>query len=55
MLRSSFRSSCELHNRNDVTVALWIGHDNADGKRRALSGGSVRGRQAGVDVLSRVM
>jgi hypothetical protein len=40
---------------DDVTVAVWISYDNPDGKRRTLSRGSVRGRQAGVDVLSRVM
>ncbi len=25
---------------NDVTIAVWIGYDNADGKRRTLGGGS---------------
>jgi penicillin-binding protein 1A len=25
---------------NDVTVAVWVGYDNADGKRRTLGGGS---------------
>src|SRR3954466_8815964 len=24
---------------NDVTVAVWVGYDNADGKRRTLGGG----------------
>jgi membrane carboxypeptidase/penicillin-binding protein len=28
---------------NDVTVAVWIGYDNADGKRRTLGGGSTGG------------
>jgi penicillin-binding protein 1A len=25
---------------NDITVAVWVGYDNADGKRRTLGGGS---------------
>ena len=28
---------------NDVTVAVWIGYDNADGKRRTLGGGVTGG------------
>ena len=28
---------------NEVTVAVWIGYDNADGKRRTLGGGSTGG------------
>jgi membrane carboxypeptidase/penicillin-binding protein len=28
---------------DDVTVAVWIGYDNADGKRRTLGGGSTGG------------
>ena len=28
---------------NDVTVAVWVGYDNADGKRRTLGGGSTGG------------
>jgi penicillin-binding protein 1A len=28
---------------NDVTVAVWIGYDNADGKRRTLGGGATVG------------
>src|SRR4029077_6245963 len=24
---------------NDVTVAIWVGYDNAEGKRRTLGGG----------------
>ena len=28
---------------NDVTVAIWLGYDNADGKRRTLGGGSTGG------------
>jgi len=31
---------------NDVTVAVWIGYDNADGKRRTLGGGSTGGHLA---------
>jgi len=26
---------------NDVTVAVWLGYDNADGERRTLGGGSM--------------
>jgi len=28
---------------NDVTVAIWVGYDNADGKRRTLGGGMTGG------------
>ena len=28
---------------NDVTVAIWLGYDNADGKRRTLGSGSTGG------------
>src|SRR5262245_62105147 len=31
---------------NDVTVAVWIGYDNADGKRRPLGGGATGGHVA---------
>ena len=31
---------------NDVTVAVWVGYDNADGKRRTLGGGATGGRTA---------
>jgi len=31
---------------NDVTVAVWIGYDNADGKRRMLGGGATGGHIA---------
>src|SRR5262249_48255488 len=31
---------------NDVTVAVWIGYDNADGKRRTLGGGAAGGLSA---------
>jgi penicillin-binding protein 1A len=31
---------------NDVTVAIWIGYDNAEGKRRTLGGGSTGGAVA---------
>jgi membrane carboxypeptidase/penicillin-binding protein len=28
---------------NDVTVAVWLGYDNATGKRRTLGGGATGG------------
>jgi penicillin-binding protein 1A len=28
---------------NDVTVAVWLGYDNSDGKRRTLGGGATGG------------
>jgi penicillin-binding protein 1A len=31
---------------NDVTVAVWVGYDNADGKRRTLGGGATGGHTA---------
>jgi penicillin-binding protein 1A len=31
---------------NDVTVAVWVGYDNADGKRRTLGGGTTGGSVA---------
>jgi membrane carboxypeptidase/penicillin-binding protein len=31
---------------NDVTVALWVGYDNAEGARRTLGGGQTGGRVA---------
>jgi penicillin-binding protein 1A len=31
---------------NDVTVTVWLGYDNADGKRRTLSGGATGGHVA---------
>jgi membrane carboxypeptidase/penicillin-binding protein len=31
---------------NEVTVAVWVGYDNADGKRRTLGGGSTGGHTA---------
>jgi membrane carboxypeptidase/penicillin-binding protein len=31
---------------NDVTVAVWVGYDNADGRRRTLGGGSTGGHVA---------
>src|SRR5207245_3817890 len=31
---------------NDVTVAVWVGYDNAEGKRRTLGGGSTGGHVA---------
>src|SRR5205823_4111642 len=39
---------------NDVTVAVWIGYDNADGKRRTLGGGSTGGHVA-VPIFERVI
>jgi penicillin-binding protein 1A len=31
---------------NDVTVAVWVGYDNADGKRRTLGGGQTGSKVA---------
>jgi penicillin-binding protein 1A len=31
---------------NDITVAVWLGYDNADGKRRTLGGGATGGHVA---------
>jgi penicillin-binding protein 1A len=31
---------------NDVTIGVWVGYDNADGKRRTLGGGQTGGRVA---------
>src|SRR6202040_1395361 len=31
---------------NDVTVGVWVGYDNADGRRRPLGGGQTGGRVA---------
>jgi membrane carboxypeptidase/penicillin-binding protein len=31
---------------NDVTIGIWVGYDNADGKRRTLGGGQTGGRVA---------
>ena len=39
---------------NDVTVAVWIGYDNATGKRRTLGGGSTGGNIA-VPIFAPVM
>ena len=39
---------------NNVTVAVWIGYDNADGKRRTLGGGSTGGGVA-VPIFEPVM
>jgi len=39
---------------NDVTVAVWVGYDNADGKRRTLGGGSTGGGVA-VPIFEPVM
>jgi membrane carboxypeptidase/penicillin-binding protein len=32
-----------LGSTNDVTIAVWVGYDNADGKRRTLGGGATGG------------
>ncbi len=39
---------------NDVTVAVWIGYDNSDGKRRTLGGGATGGHVA-VPIFEPVM
>jgi penicillin-binding protein 1A len=39
---------------NDVTVAVWLGYDNADGKRRTLGGGATGGGLA-VPIFEPVM
>ncbi len=39
---------------NDVTVAIWLGYDNADGKRRTLGGGATGGHVA-VPIFEPVM
>jgi membrane carboxypeptidase/penicillin-binding protein len=39
---------------NDVTIAVWVGYDNADGKRRTLGGGSTGGGVA-VPIFEPVM
>ena len=39
---------------NDVTVAVWVGYDNADGKRRTLGGGATGGHVA-VPIFEPVM
>ncbi len=39
---------------NDVTVAVWLGYDNATGKRRTLGGGSTGGNIA-VPIFAPVM
>jgi membrane carboxypeptidase/penicillin-binding protein len=39
---------------NDVTIAVWIGYDNASGKRRTLGGGSTGGGVA-VPIFEPVM
>jgi penicillin-binding protein 1A len=39
---------------NDVTVAVWLGYDNADGKRRTLGGGATGGHVA-VPIFEPVM
>jgi membrane carboxypeptidase/penicillin-binding protein len=39
---------------NDVTVTVWVGYDNADGKRRTLGGGATGGHTA-VPIFEPVM
>jgi penicillin-binding protein 1A len=39
---------------NDVTVAVWLGYDNSDGKRRTLGGGATGGHVA-VPIFEPVM
>ena len=39
---------------NDVTVAVWVGYDNADGKRRTLGGGATGGSVA-VPIFAPIM
>jgi membrane carboxypeptidase/penicillin-binding protein len=39
---------------NEVTVAVWLGYDNADGKRRTLGGGATGGHVA-VPIFEPVM
>jgi penicillin-binding protein 1A len=39
---------------NEVTVAVWVGYDNADGKRRTLGGGATGGKVA-VPIFEPVM
>jgi membrane peptidoglycan carboxypeptidase len=39
---------------NDVTVAVWVGYDNATGKRRTLGGGATGGAVA-VPIFQQVM
>lgn len=39
---------------NDVTIAVWVGYDNAEGKRRTLGGGQTGGKVA-LPIFTRVM
>jgi membrane carboxypeptidase/penicillin-binding protein len=39
---------------NDVTVAIWVGYDNADGKRRTL-GGRATGGSVAVPIFAPIM
>src|SRR5436305_11743609 len=39
---------------NDVTVAVWIGYDNADGKRRTLGGGQT-GAKAAIPIFEPII
>ena len=39
---------------NDVTVAVWVGYDNADGKRRSL-GSSATGARVALPMFSSII
>jgi membrane carboxypeptidase/penicillin-binding protein len=39
---------------NDVTVAIWVGYDNADGKRRSL-GGSATGARVALPIFTPII
>ena len=39
---------------NDVTIAVWVGYDNADGKRQTLGGGQTGGKVA-VPIFTPIM
>jgi len=39
---------------NDVTIAVWVGYDNADGKRRTLGGGQT-GAKAALPIFTTIM
>jgi len=39
---------------NDVTIGIWVGYDNADGKRRTLGGGQTGGKVA-VPIFTPIM
>ena len=39
---------------NDVTVAVWVGYDNGDGKRRSL-GGSATGARVALPIFEPII